>query len=606
MDTRDVEILECSLRDGSYAVDFNFTAADTGLLVRELSKVGFKWIEVGHGMGIGADLAGKGEMPQGYLELIKVARKNTSSKIGMFYIPSIVPVEHLLAASREGLDFVRIGANATEAAGAFDTVAYAKKLGLTVGMNLMKSYAISPVEFGRLAKEAEDAGADIVYLVDSVGGMNPREVEEYIGEATSRASCEFGFHGHDNLKMAVANTLKAFECGAKFLDSTMMGVGRGAGNAPSEALVCLLEDMGVDTGVNIYSLLKMADVYITPLLSSIDMYDTKEVAMGYGKFHSSHMPKVMAASQKYQADLKELIIRMGRIDPVNIDEHTLEEVAKSLEGSLSFYESKALTSYPGLNAIPNTISLKQDVVSELIKGMAVTCGKRRKAIPVLELNLVQSDQSELILAEHLWDSERIVVGRITSGNENYFIELCKQLTDSPFYFIINPEVSNFSLSAADSLRNILGLSRFYSLDTEIIKKQYISNWISKLGNNPEIKNILIYGDDEFLKNHLLKFSSFEHIIVVDPDAERFEGIVSLSSLDDWGALNMEIDLVYTAILPGHNEERKLNNCLSEQGKLLSPFEVHNGNSRYTYINLNSSYETLREQMISYHLPLFLK
>ena len=62
-----VEILECTLRDGSYAVDFKFTENDTAILAGVLGRLGFRWIEVGHGVGLGAMKAGKGTMPTYFL-----------------------------------------------------------------------------------------------------------------------------------------------------------------------------------------------------------------------------------------------------------------------------------------------------------------------------------------------------------------------------------------------------------------------------------------------------------------------------------------------------------------------------------------------------------
>src|SRR3984893_9610352 len=79
-----VEILECTLRDGSYAVDFKFTENDTAILAGVLGRLGFRWIEVGHGVGLGAMKAGKGAMPATDERLIEAAKRaapmNASSK----------------------------------------------------------------------------------------------------------------------------------------------------------------------------------------------------------------------------------------------------------------------------------------------------------------------------------------------------------------------------------------------------------------------------------------------------------------------------------------------------------------------------------------------
>ena len=88
--SRSVEILECTLRDGSYAVDFKFTENDTAILAGVLGRLGFRWIEVGHGVGLGAMQAGKGAMPSSDERLIEVAKRAApDALIGCFFIPGI-------------------------------------------------------------------------------------------------------------------------------------------------------------------------------------------------------------------------------------------------------------------------------------------------------------------------------------------------------------------------------------------------------------------------------------------------------------------------------------------------------------------------------------
>src|SRR5271156_4319331 len=167
-----VEILECTLRDGSYAVDFKFTENDTAILAGVLGRLGFRWIEVGHGVGLGAMKAGKGAMPASDERLIEAAKRAApNALIGCFFIPGIGTADQLKSARSAGLDFVRIGCNAREIEDAFSYLTLAKELGLKVCLNFMKTYAVSPDVFGEKARAGETAGADIIYCVDSAGSM---------------------------------------------------------------------------------------------------------------------------------------------------------------------------------------------------------------------------------------------------------------------------------------------------------------------------------------------------------------------------------------------------------------------------------------------------
>ena len=156
---REIDILECTLRDGSYAVDFRFTEQDTRLLTGLLAGVGFRWIEVGHGLGLGAADAGKGRMPTDDATMIAAARKGAKdARIGVFCIPGIARQEMLTEAREAGLDFVRIGQNPEQIDTAYPFIERAAAIGLVPIVNVMKSYAIPPTEFGRIAAEVTEAG----------------------------------------------------------------------------------------------------------------------------------------------------------------------------------------------------------------------------------------------------------------------------------------------------------------------------------------------------------------------------------------------------------------------------------------------------------------
>jgi len=175
-----VEILECTLRDGSYAVDFKFTENDTALLAGVLGRLGFRWIEVGHGVGLGAMKAGKGAMPCSDERLIEAAKRAApDAQIGYFFIPGIGTADQLKSARDAGLDFVRIGYNAPEIEGAYPYLTLARQLGLKPYLNFMKTYGISPVTFGQKAGEGAAAGAEGIYCVDSAGSMFPEDVRRY-------------------------------------------------------------------------------------------------------------------------------------------------------------------------------------------------------------------------------------------------------------------------------------------------------------------------------------------------------------------------------------------------------------------------------------------
>ncbi|MCP4643720.1 MAG: 4-hydroxy-2-oxovalerate aldolase [bacterium] len=328
-----VEILDTTLRDGSYTIDFQFTAEDTALVASSLESAGIPLIEVGHGLGLGAARAGKGDQAasdEAYLRAAAGVLK--SARFGAFFIPGVGEADDLRLAADCGMHFVRIGTNITELESAEPYVALSKQLGLIVSCNLMKSYAVSAEEFAGRARLAEQQGADIVCLVDSAGGMLPEEVGAYLESAKAAASVQLGFHGHDNLTMAVANTLAACDAGATILDASLQGIGRSEGNAVTEVLVALLQKRGFLTETDVHGLLDIAEAFIRPL-----MHERKRTGIGIttgrARFHSSFLGTAMEAAARHGIDVRELIVRLGAHDQVNAPAKLVESLARDIAQS---------------------------------------------------------------------------------------------------------------------------------------------------------------------------------------------------------------------------------------------------------------------------------
>lgn len=324
------DVLDVTLRDGSYLIDFQFTAEDTAVIASALESVGLRWIELGHGFGLHASLAGKGSAAatdEEYLEAAAQALKQ--SRWGMFFIPGIGRAEDLRLAKRHKMSFVRVGANITEIDQAEPFLELAKELGFTVSYNALKSYAVSPAEFGRKAALAHSRGADIVFLVDSAGGMYPDDVSEYLKAAQGESDVALGFHGHDNLSLVMANTLRAVECGAVLVDSSLQGMGRSAGNAVTEVLVAILKQRGQLPNVDLKGVMDIGHGLIQPLMRRRGL-DPMAVTAGYARFHSSYTAKVQRYARKHQVDVRDLIVRLCQEDQVAAPDDLLEQLGQEI------------------------------------------------------------------------------------------------------------------------------------------------------------------------------------------------------------------------------------------------------------------------------------
>lgn len=326
------EIMDVTLRDGSYLIDFQFTAADTGTLCKALEGAGLRWIEVGHGIGLGASRNPKhtaAESDENYMKAAAGSLKEAAW--GMFCIPGIANLDDVRLAADHGMKFVRIGTDVQDVRASEPFIRLAKDRGMYVCANFMKSYASPPDAFGEKAALSESFGTDLVYVVDSAGGMMPDELIAYFEVVHSRCSLKTGFHGHNNLGLSVANAMQAAKCGAKIIDTSLRGMGRSSGNTPTEIFLAVMDRLGHDTGTDILNLMDLSERYIKPLMDH-DPCNSVDVVSGYAQFHSSFMGIIREYSSRYQVDPRKLIIQLCKRDRVNAPRALVEAVARELQG----------------------------------------------------------------------------------------------------------------------------------------------------------------------------------------------------------------------------------------------------------------------------------
>jgi 4-hydroxy 2-oxovalerate aldolase len=489
-----VEILECTLRDGSYAVDFKFTENDTAMLAGVLDRLGFRWIEVGHGVGLGAASAGKGAMPATDERLIEAAKRAApNAQIGCFFIPGIGTADQMRSARAVGLDFIRIGYNATEIEGAYPYLSLARELGLKPCLNFMKTYGISAETFGDKAREGAAAGAEVIYCVDSAGSMFPEDVHRYMSAARERSEVSLGFHGHSNLQFAVANSVEAVRCGANFIDSTLYGLGRSSGNVPTEIAVAVFKNLGIETGIDLFDVMDAAEEFMGPLMSQMQLYDMMSVAMGCSQFHSSFLPKVAAAAHQYGVELRRLVVAMGKLDPVNLDENSLNRVAASLPKATAGKAREMLTSFaaPGISA--HRISSSLSAVQSLVDGMIVTCAKRR-ARPVLELVASESPAADLVLADLVLAEGPVVLGRIVYGSFEVLAQVLRLTGNSVPLFLSDKDGGSWAAEWPASLKEVVDADRILPVRSKRLFANYLEEIVMTTAQRHGNFCLMIYGN----------------------------------------------------------------------------------------------------------------
>jgi len=325
-----VEILDCTLRDGSYAVNFQFTESTISKVLKGLEAAGIRLIELGHGLGLNAAEALAKPSSVSDEQCFEIAVDSLAkANWGMFCIPGIAKLTHLRNAAAAGMGFVRVGVEITDVSPAREFIELSKELGLRSFANLMKTNVLGIDGVAEAAKQCQKFGAEGVYLVDSVGGFLPSEVDALFRYVSRYVSVPLGFHGHDNLGLANANALAAANAGAQYVDATLDGIGRGAGNTTTEVLGAILWRETTHPRYEYRALSRLSETVIRPLARLRDDR-TYQLVGGLTQTHSSFFPLITKCAMAKGVDVFDLMGAVAQRNKVNPSEELITNVASDL------------------------------------------------------------------------------------------------------------------------------------------------------------------------------------------------------------------------------------------------------------------------------------
>jgi len=497
------DILEVTLRDGSYLIDFQFTAEDTATIAAALESIGFRWIEVGHGLGLNASQSGKGmaaATDEEYMEAAAQALKH--AKWGMFFIPGIGREEDLRLAARYGMSFVRIGTNVTETAQAEPYIALAKDLGLIVSYNAMKSYAVSPTEFGEAVAKVHAWGADIACLVDSAGSMDPDSVAAYLRAAKAQSSSPLGYHGHDNLSLAMANTLRAIEEGAVLVDSSLQGMGRSAGNTVTEVLVAILQRRGSVPHIDLKAAMDVGQGLIQPLLGKRGV-DPMAVTGGLARFHSSFTGKVQGYARRHNIDVRDLIVRLCQEDQVSAPDELLERLSHEL-ATLKMPRVLSIPAFRLESAREKTPVEALELLLRELRARAVKAGK------FSAVNVVAAEKplSDFNVSGNIHSTQSHIVGSVALTSDEQLNAVLRVIDGRADVVLLDVDRKPFGpVNAAETARKILSKTALLTyLDSrvwvEAVEDQVVRLLRESLSDSP----IVIAGDHPRSRFLALRFA----------------------------------------------------------------------------------------------------
>ena len=330
---RKLKLHDMCLRDGMHSMRHQITLDQMVDIASGLDDAGVPLIQVTHGDGLGGSSLNYGRGLHTDREYISaVAKVVKNATISVLHVPGIGTLDELRMAADCGAGCVHVASHCTEANVTEQHIGLGRELGLdTVGF-LMMAHMTSTDHLVEQALLMEGYGATTIYCVDSAGYMLPDDVTARIGglRTALEDATEIGFHAHHNLGMGVANSLAAVAAGADRIDGSAAGLGAGAGNTPLELMAAVSERMGIETGVDLFKLMDVAEDRVLPIMPQPPRADRDSITLGFAGVYSTFLYQAKEAERKYGLSARDILIELARKKMIGGQEDMIEDTALSM------------------------------------------------------------------------------------------------------------------------------------------------------------------------------------------------------------------------------------------------------------------------------------
>ena len=310
------KLLDCTLRDGGYYNTWDFPSELLHQYLEAMQAAGVNVVELGLRSINNTSFKGAcAYTTDTFLhslplpESLQIAVMVNANMLVKEKPSQVQVLEHLFpnTAKDSPVDLVRIACHVHEFAQALPAATWLKERGYQVGFNLMQVADRSEAEIKALAKEAVAYPLDVLYFADSMGSMNPAQTRQIIQWLRSEWQGELGIHTHDNLGLALSNTLQALDAGCTWVDATVTGMGRGPGNARTEELVIeLAEQRG--RKINLVPVMALIRQYFKPMQQAYG-WGTNPYYYLAGKYgiHPTYIQEMLSDSRYSEEDVLAVI-----------------------------------------------------------------------------------------------------------------------------------------------------------------------------------------------------------------------------------------------------------------------------------------------------------
>jgi len=323
-----LKILDCTLRDGGYINDWRFNKKTAREVYRSLSKSGVDVVEIGfrgsekyfNKNKYGLWRFSKDDVIREVTNGIKGAKLAVMGDFGK------IGIDDFLEAELTPVDIVRLAVHKNNLKPCVLLLEKIKKKGYQTSLNAMGYASYTLQERKDLASLVNESNLDFLYVADSYGSMLPDQVALLFEPMLEISTAKLGFHPHNNLQMAFANTLEAIKCGVHIIDCTLHGIGRAAGNLPTEVLILYLE-LSKRGKYNVIPVLNCVDTYFSPLRKEADWgYQLPYMLSGMYKCHPNYAKNLIRLRQYNIEDISKAMEEINKINPVGFSQQVIDDV----------------------------------------------------------------------------------------------------------------------------------------------------------------------------------------------------------------------------------------------------------------------------------------
>lgn len=263
------KIVDCTIRDGGLVNNWDFTEEFVRNLYDKLNQAGVDYMEIGY-KNSPKLIEANGAGPWRFCEddfLKEIIPEKKQTKISALVDVGRVEEDDILPRSESVVDLIRVACYLKDVEKGIALAEVFHERGYETSLNIMAVSNAMPHELAEGLAKVNVSNVDIVYIVDSFGSLFARDILYLIDVFKEHApNKKLGIHAHNNLQMAFANTLLGKENGVTYLDASLMGMGRAAGNCPTELLVGTLKN----SQYNIEPVLALLEEEMIPMREKVE------------------------------------------------------------------------------------------------------------------------------------------------------------------------------------------------------------------------------------------------------------------------------------------------------------------------------------------------